>query len=308
MACTSKTSCPHSTPEVRSRGRRCTTTRSMSAWSSPLTRRADGLVELNDDRRLQPAENVTPVVRAEVVDALGPEAGRPHRRGVGPPDDRRAAPTECRGRRRGEQADRGRELAGRAGRDRMTDERASAATRASAGLANAETTAGSAGTFVPPTVRRTPQRRRPTGSPPPLPRDLGASGKGWLAILAVLLVWIVAALAFPSVRRATNQVDAALLRARAPGCGPTGWSSIAESGQPRRGRMDGQCDRCVAHRGARRVPALAAPLHVPRQPPRARDRRWEAALRARSRGRARTTSRSSDVGAVTRSRPRPSPS
>jgi osmoprotectant transport system substrate-binding protein len=34
---------------------------------------SDELVELNDDRRLQPAENVTPVVRSEVVDRWGPK-------------------------------------------------------------------------------------------------------------------------------------------------------------------------------------------------------------------------------------------
>jgi serine/threonine protein kinase len=61
-------------------------------------------------------------------------------------------------------------------------------------------------------VRRAPQRRRPTGSPPPLPRDLGATGKAWLATVAILLIWIVAAIVSPSVRRVTNQVDAALLR------------------------------------------------------------------------------------------------
>ena len=37
----------------------------------PATIDADDLVVLTDDRRLQPAENVTPLVRQDVVDRLG---------------------------------------------------------------------------------------------------------------------------------------------------------------------------------------------------------------------------------------------
>jgi tRNA A-37 threonylcarbamoyl transferase component Bud32 len=69
------------------------------------------------------------------------------------------------------------------------------------------------GAFVPPTVRRTPLRRRPTGSPPPLPRSLGSTGKAWLIALAVLVAWTVAALVSAPVRRTTNQLDAQVLRA-----------------------------------------------------------------------------------------------
>ena len=36
---------------------------------------ADALVELVDDRGLQPAENVTPVVRTETLAAFGPSLG-----------------------------------------------------------------------------------------------------------------------------------------------------------------------------------------------------------------------------------------
>src|SRR5262245_30887037 len=36
------------------------------------------------------------------------------------------------------------------------------------------------GEAVPPTVRTAPPRRRPTGAPPPLPRQLGTSGKLWI--------------------------------------------------------------------------------------------------------------------------------
>ena len=40
------------------------------------TAAGEGLVELNDDRVLQPAENVTPVVRQEVVDRWGADITR----------------------------------------------------------------------------------------------------------------------------------------------------------------------------------------------------------------------------------------
>jgi len=46
---------------------------------------------------------------------------------------------------------------------------------------------------VPPAVRTVPPRRRPTGAPPPLPRQLGTSGKVWLglAILGAGLIWLL---------------------------------------------------------------------------------------------------------------------
>ena len=45
---------------------------------------------------------------------------------------------------------------------------------------------------VPPAARTAPPRRRPTGAPPPLPRQLGTSGKLWLGLALVggVLVWL----------------------------------------------------------------------------------------------------------------------
>jgi tRNA A-37 threonylcarbamoyl transferase component Bud32/membrane-associated phospholipid phosphatase len=57
------------------------------------------------------------------------------------------------------------------------------------------------------------RRRRPTGAPPPLPRDIGLTGKLWLAGLILLLVWVVASLVWTPSLRATDRVDAAILRA-----------------------------------------------------------------------------------------------
>jgi hypothetical protein len=45
---------------------------------------------------------------------------------------------------------------------------------------------------VPGTARAGSLRRRPTGAPPPLPRKLGTSGKGWLALVGLLAVALVA--------------------------------------------------------------------------------------------------------------------
>jgi osmoprotectant transport system substrate-binding protein len=45
-------------------------------FSSDGTIRQNGLVPLRDDRALQPAENVTPVVRSAVLDRLGPDVAR----------------------------------------------------------------------------------------------------------------------------------------------------------------------------------------------------------------------------------------
>jgi hypothetical protein len=65
---------------------------------------------------------------------------------------------------------------------------------------------------VPATVRQTGRRRRPTGTPAPLPRSLGFTGRTWLIGTLVLLGWVVACALFRPARRVTDQVDAAILR------------------------------------------------------------------------------------------------
>ncbi len=56
------------------------------------------------------------------------------------------------------------------------------------------------------------RRRRPTGAPPPLPRSLGATGKFWLAALAVFTGWVLVLLVSSEARRVTDRADAAVLR------------------------------------------------------------------------------------------------
>ncbi len=78
-----------------------------------------------------------------------------------------------------------------------------------------------------PTARRTHRRRRPSGAPPPLPRSLGSSGKGWLVAMGLLLVWVVVAYWSRPVRRATDAADAAVLRTVVRG--RTAWlTDVAE--------------------------------------------------------------------------------
>ena len=69
-----------------------------------------------------------------------------------------------------------------------------------------------AGARSAPTIRHTRRRRRPSGAPPPLPRSIGFSGKGWLLAMAAMLVWLVVVLASEWARRLTDRVDAAILR------------------------------------------------------------------------------------------------
>src|SRR3954464_15481586 len=76
---------------------------------------------------------------------------------------------------------------------------------------------------VGPDERLARRRRRPTGAPPPLPRSIGVSGKGWLAALVVLVVWVVVTLVSSLARRWTDQVAALILRSFA-GL-RTGWGT-----------------------------------------------------------------------------------
>jgi hypothetical protein len=56
------------------------------------------------------------------------------------------------------------------------------------------------------------RRRRPSGEPPPLPRDLGRSGRFWIVLVAVLLVTVVVGVLFEPLSRFFNDADAAITR------------------------------------------------------------------------------------------------
>lgn len=62
------------------------------------------------------------------------------------------------------------------------------------------------------TIRRTGHHRRPSGAPPPLPRNIGVSGRVWMFAAAVLLAWMALAGVSPSARRLTERADAFVLR------------------------------------------------------------------------------------------------
>jgi tRNA A-37 threonylcarbamoyl transferase component Bud32 len=68
------------------------------------------------------------------------------------------------------------------------------------------------GSYVPPSARRTRRRRRPSGAPPPLPRQIGWTGKFWLVAMVALVAWLVITALSPWARQVTDQVDATILR------------------------------------------------------------------------------------------------
>ena len=55
-------------------------------------------------------------------------------------------------------------------------------------------------------------RRRPSGEAPPLPRELGRSGKFWLFMAAYLLATVIGVVLFEPLQRSFERWDAAILR------------------------------------------------------------------------------------------------
>ena len=86
-------------------------------------------------------------------------------------------------------------------------------------------TAPAPGALVPPVVNPDRRRRRPSGAPPPLPRQIGRSGRGWFAVAALFSIWLIIMTVSPGARRMTDRVDAAVLRQVATI--RTGWLSTA---------------------------------------------------------------------------------
>jgi membrane-associated phospholipid phosphatase/tRNA A-37 threonylcarbamoyl transferase component Bud32 len=56
------------------------------------------------------------------------------------------------------------------------------------------------------------RRRRPTGAPPPLPKQIGDTGKWWVTALAVFLLWVLIVVLIPEVRRQTYRFDTEILQ------------------------------------------------------------------------------------------------
>ncbi|CCG05394.1 phosphatase PAP2 family protein [Blastococcus saxobsidens] len=73
---------------------------------------------------------------------------------------------------------------------------------------------------APPPIARVRRRRRPSGEPPPLPRQLRASGKWWLGLSAAVLLACVAVVATDTIRYvdvADTRVLQAIAGIRSPG-------------------------------------------------------------------------------------------
>jgi membrane-associated phospholipid phosphatase/tRNA A-37 threonylcarbamoyl transferase component Bud32 len=56
------------------------------------------------------------------------------------------------------------------------------------------------------------RRRRPTGAPPPLPKQIGETGKWWVTALVVFLLWVLIVALIPPVKRQTYRFDAEILQ------------------------------------------------------------------------------------------------
>jgi tRNA A-37 threonylcarbamoyl transferase component Bud32/membrane-associated phospholipid phosphatase len=55
-------------------------------------------------------------------------------------------------------------------------------------------------------------RRRPSGAPPPLPRELGASGRFWIAMVVYFVLTVIGVFLFNPLRKVFDDVDDAILR------------------------------------------------------------------------------------------------
>src|SRR5271166_1482937 len=168
---------------------------------------ADHLVVLADDRGLQPAENVVPLVRRDAVARHGPRllavldtvSARLSTGSLRALD----AQVELRGDNPGSVA--------------WTWLRAGADLGGGCGAVteNAGTVTPLDGTAAPspgPAVRRPARRRRPTGAPPPLPHPVSVTTTAWLILaVAVLAGAILVSVRAPSLRL-DDQVNAAVLR------------------------------------------------------------------------------------------------
>ena len=169
---------------------------------------ADHLMVLADDRGLQPAENVIPLVRRDAAARYGPRllAALDTVSARLPTGSLRAldAQVELRGDTPGSVAWtwlRAQGLISAGGAAQMTE--------------NAGTVTPLDGTAVPspgPAVRRTARRRRPTGAGPPLPHPVSVTTTAWLVLaVAVLAGAILVSVRAPSLRL-DDQVNAAVLR------------------------------------------------------------------------------------------------
>src|SRR4029453_16975939 len=61
-------------------------------------------------------------------------------------------------------------------------------------------------------VGRKGHRRRPSGEAPPLPRDLGASGRFWIGVAVYFALTVIGVLLFNPLRHLFDEIDDAILR------------------------------------------------------------------------------------------------
>ena len=170
-----------------------------------------GLVLLQDDRELQPAENVTPLVRRDAIERFGPgltEAIDAVSAELTTTELRGSTPSSARASLRRSPRPAGwtitssgtppSSIARTREDERRDGHRRSRRTRprTSAGAACSAPTSGGA----------PPARRRP------LPRELGRSGKFWLFMAAYFVATVIGVVLFEPSERLFHRIDTAILR------------------------------------------------------------------------------------------------
>ena len=219
------------------------------------------LVILADDRGLQPAENITPLVRRDVIVRYGPNLVALLNRISALLDTGTLRALDAQveldghGPRLGGQA-----LAARA---RADPGRGCCALSEHIGRA----AAGDGRATVPPgpAVRKARRQRRPTGAPPPLPHPVNRQHAAWLVLVAVGLAGAFLAAQHTPWLRVDDRVST---------CGASLAGGDADAVADRRGQRDqggghelgGHRARRVAGHPDGGVPALAAPAGVLVQP------------------------------------------
>ena len=233
------------------------------------------LVVLADDRGLQPAENITPLVRRDVIVRYGPNLVARAQQDLGSAGHRHAA----RPRRAGRAGGAGPPAGGRplAARTRADPGRGCCALSEHIGRA----VAGDGRATVPPgpAVRKARRQRRPTGAPPPLPHPVTITTTAWLVLVAVVLAGAFLASQHTPWLRIDDRVSTWVLRQLAGIRTP--WLTDVASGINVAGSGWGATVLGLSRgRPDDGVPALAAPAGVPGQRVVPGDRREVDLLRA----------------------------
>ena len=148
--------------------------------------------------------------------------------------------------------------------------------------------------------------RRPSGAPPPLPRKHRASGRGWLVVVVVLVVWMIVTLVSP--RHATRHRPGRRRDPARPRRLRTDWLTTRRPWRSTASRPAGRCSSSPIGAARRDRWSSGAGATCSRSSAASSCSRslGQLLIDALHAGRVPTTSRSSAAGRATRCRRRPS--